>query len=395
VAELVKKYQDFLPEQGVHDLAKTAFPPRVLVSESEQEYPAPVQRRHTVRSKSRHRLPKKASTSDFEQGYAANVAPRYLTRSRRALGSASQASRIPGPTGSAFESQESSRRPSPEKRSLSGKAKEVRFGRPSSPGAKATPTTSAVGGRTGKVKPGNRTSRDKPPASTGSKSNFRRPTTGPGSKVSSIAKHFERLGRDAERSRSRYSVIRGRRARPVASARAKVEVLDSVKDAIKDESESSDSSSEADDEGDGNDEGRTVAEMVQQSSPESDPPLPEMTVKTAPPLASFPTSSGDSTVPQDVLEASPLPPPGPASLPPSPFLTSVKMSHTTPPSDLDIGSSNSILKAISGLWLQPLPASRHPFDGDDPMNDPEHIFRDGSMVVRTDEPTSIIALALK
>jgi 1-phosphatidylinositol-3-phosphate 5-kinase len=32
---------------------------------------------------------------------------------------------------------------------------------------------------------------------------------------------------------------------------------------------------------------------------------------------------------------------------------------------------------------------------DDLIGDPEHIFRDSSMVVRTDEPTSIIALALK
>ncbi|KAJ7146219.1 hypothetical protein C8R44DRAFT_756873 [Mycena epipterygia] len=402
VADLVKKYQDFLPPQGVHDLTKTAFPPRIVVSESEQEY-API--RLGPRSKSRHRMPaRKQSTSDFEQGYAANIAPKYLTRSRRTLPQAA-GSRIPGPIGSSLQSEESSRRPSPEKRSFSGKGKEVRFGRaprPSSPpNAKALSTTTPANAKSGRAKAPGRT-RDKTPSRTttsaGSKSTFRKPTAGPGSKVSNIAKHFERLGRDAERSKTRYAIIRGRRARPVASARAKVEVLDSVKDAIKDESDSSDSSSEADDEGDGNvEETKTVLELIQQSSPESDPALPEITVKTAPPLETFPAT----VEPQVTVEDPPprLPAPGPLSLPPSPFLSSFKdygNPLTPPPQDLDLASGterNSILKALSG-WLQQPPTSRSPFEGDDPMNDPEHIFRDSSMIVRTDEPTSIIALAL-
>ncbi|KAJ7103100.1 hypothetical protein B0H15DRAFT_810942 [Mycena belliarum] len=402
VAELVKKYQDFLPPQGVHELTKTAFAPRVVVSESEQEY-API--RLAPRSKSRHRMPvKKQSTSDFEQGYAANIAPKYLTHSRRIPQAAG--SRIPGPVGSAVQSEESSRRPSPEKRSLSGKGREVRFGRaprPSSPPLRGASATTLVNGKSGRSKPVART-RDKTPSRTtnpGSKSTFRKPATGPGSKVSNIAKHFERLGRDAERSKTRYAIIRGRRARPVASARAKVEVLDSVKDAIKDETDSSDSS-EADDEGDGNDgnveEAKTVTELVQQSSPESEPLIPEVTVKSAPPLESAPTTTEPPAAPED--PAPRMLPPGPLSLPPSPFLSSFKdhsNAFTPPPPDLDLANGterNSILKALSGFWLQQPPTSRSPFEGDDPMNDPEHIFRDSSMIVRTDEPTSIIALAL-
>ncbi|KAJ6601378.1 hypothetical protein DFH09DRAFT_1490649 [Mycena vulgaris] len=387
VADLVRKYQDFLPPQGVHDLAKTAFPPRIVVSESEQEY-API--RHVPRSKSRHRMPvRKQSTSDFEQGYAANIAPKYLTHSRRNLPQAA-GSRIPGPVASAFQSEESSRRPSPEKRTLGGKGREVRFGRasrPSSPPPKVISATTAANGKPGRPKPAAGRTRDKTPArattSAGSKSTFRKPATGPGSKVSNIAKHFERLGRDAERSKTRYAIIRGRRARPV-------EVLDST---------SSDSSSEADDEGDGNvEEPKTVAELVQQSSPESEAPIPQVTVKTAPPLESFPSTVEPQIAAED--SAPRLPPPGPLSLPPSPFLSSFRDHSNTltpPPPDLDLANGterNSILKALSGFWLQQPPTSRSPFEGDDPMNDPEHIFRDSSMVVRTDEPTSIIALAL-
>jgi 1-phosphatidylinositol-3-phosphate 5-kinase len=187
----------------------------------------------------------------------------------------------------------------------------------------------------------------------------------------------------------------------VASARAKVEVLDSVKDAIKDESDSSDSSSEADDEGDGNVEGtKTVPELIHES-PESEPPIsaPEVTVNTDPPPEPLPPTV-DVEPPiaaEDTAARSPRP--GKLSLPPSPFLSSFKdygNMLTPPPPDLDLANGterNSILKAISGFWQTP--TSRSPFEGDDPMNDPEHIFRDSSMVVRTDEPTSIIALALK
>jgi 1-phosphatidylinositol-3-phosphate 5-kinase len=180
-------------------------------------------------------------------------------------------------------------------------------------------------------------------------------------------------------------------------------VLDSVKDAIKDDSDSSDSSSEADDEGDGDDEPRTVTELIQQTeSPESEASRAD-DVKVEPidsdSAETKDTDAADSA--QNRTENSSLHAPGLSSLPPSPFLSSFRIDQTmTPPhSDIDVGTGaterSSILKAISGFWLQPPPMSRNSFEGDDPMNDPEHIFRDSSMVVRTDEPTSIIALALK
>ncbi|KAJ7070594.1 hypothetical protein C8F01DRAFT_1106988, partial [Mycena amicta] len=402
VAELVKKYQDFLPPQGVHDLAKTAFPPRLVVSESEQEYITPI--RLGPRSKSRHRIPtRKQSTSDFEQGYAANIAPKYLTHSRRAL----PQSRIPGPID--LQSEESSRRPSPEKRSSSGKGRDARFGRSSRPSSPPPNAKPSANGKPGKARVPGRTTRDKTPsrpaAGAGTKSTFRKPT-GQGNKVSNIAKHFERLGRDAERSKTRYAIIRGRRARPVASARAKVEVLDSVKDAIKDESDSSESSSEADDEGDENEEETKPApeseqpqQQKEQSSLEVQSTIPEVTIKTAPSLENLASTTTDPVAASSADPPHRLPPPGPLSLPPSPFLSSFKdigNPLTPPPPDMDLTGGterNSILKALSGFWQQPL-ASRSPFEADDPMNDPEHIFRESSMVVRTDEPTSIIALAL-
>lgn len=237
----------------------------------------------------------------------------------------------------------------------------------------------------------------RPTSSSTNKATMRRAPVPPGTKVSNIAKHFERLGRDAERSKSRYAVIRGRRARPVASARAKVEVLDSVKDAIRDESESSDSSSEADDEDEGNDEDRRrpseepIAELPTQNK-DIDPPSSEVNPTTD---AAAPALVQNGQEEDTVLHA----PPAPTS-PSSPLLPTVKLRHdhnvSPPASDIEGGGTgperNSILKALSGFWPQP---TRHSIETDDVLSDPEHIFRDSSMVVRLDEPTSIIALALR
>ena len=359
VAELVKKYQEYLPAEGVHDLTRTAFAPRPVVSESEQEYPYQQTLRAGIRNKSRHRAPvRKVSTSDFEQGYVANVAPRYL---RKAV-TETKKTRIPAPIGSC-ESHESPRKPSRV------------AGRPKDKSAMRLPLT------------------------TGNKSTFRRAPTGTGTKVPNIAKHFERLSRNAERSKSRYTVIRGKRARPVVSARAEVQVLDSLKDAIGDDSESSDSSSEADDEDEGNEgnEEERPLDLAVEKLPEAEHISSESTSKTVPSVDPFPTINLNPPDSHDAGDVSHVSPPGRI---PSPFLSAVKPKNDTtltpPTSDQEQGANGaekrSILRALSGFWPQPV---RHSIEGDDSMGDPEHIFRDSSLVVRIDEPTSIIALALE
>ncbi len=68
-------------------------------------------------------------------------------------------------------------------------------------------------------------------------------------KVSTLARHFDRISRDAERDRQRrIASARGRRARPVALTRAKVSVYDNVNDAFRDDDD--DDSDGADDEDD-------------------------------------------------------------------------------------------------------------------------------------------------
>lgn len=408
VKELVRKYSDYLPAMGMQDLANTALSPRLL-SESEQEQPASYVSRSAFRHKSKnHHVPmtKKGSTSDFESSYAANVAPRYLSRPRRSQGVPYYTSRIPGPILSATESHNSSRRTSPDKRVASGRFDGVSRFAPGSPPmgeseGMGTHATKRIRSRAGP--PGKERSSGRPSTMTTQKS-YRKPS-GPGAKVSNIAKHFERLGRENEKASRRYSVIRGKRVRPVATARAKVEVLDSVMDAIKDESESSDSSSEADDEGDGNDEGRrpTDNSQLQEVSLDNSLVQPQTTgvpITESPDqsltLEGFPKEPEIASMPPDqseretggaatsVLSTS-------QDLPEAPSHQSSQDAEA----ERESNQSNSILKTI-GLWLQPQEPQVHirsDLDADDP--DPEHIFRESSMIVRTDEPTSMIALALK
>lgn len=218
-----------------------------------------------------------------------------------------------------------------------------------------------------------------------------------------MAKTFDRLNREVERTKGRYNILRGKRARPVTSVRATVAVLDSVKDALRDDIDPSDSSSEADDEGDGNEEGRPLGPPA--LSTEAPPPVllseqAEELVTDAPPCAA-PETTLPLTTSQDHPETEAshfeLTPatalPEPMLLPAAQLLPLTKPDVTTPVvPDLDVPTSGpqSIFKALSEFWQPRLSAEL-----EDSMSDPEHIFRDSSMIVRTDEPTSIVALALK
>lgn len=402
VADLVKKYSEFLPSQGVEELAKTALSPHLDTAESEQDSATPWPKPQAGKNRLRRPVERRPSASDFESSYAANVS-RYLMHSRRPTRRVSQSSRIPGPVSS---SNYTSRQHSPEKLVL-----------PFDPDVAAKPVARGLIpsgiGRGVPHKLSRNLGKDKPQlrtvsGATGKGVATRRGVAPPGSRVSNIAKHFERINKDNERANRRYAVIRGRRARPVASSRAKVEVLDSVKDAIQDESESSDSSSEADDEGGDDEDTQKLSDKV---SPEVSGTLPVLEASDEPKDPTTPAQFSEPNAPPSSADS-----PGVSSesllpsrretltsAPPSPYLsytTDTKAPTPTPPYDLDLGppgqERHSLLRALSGFWPQNIPhRNRADDETDDPKYDPEHIFRDSSMVVRTDEPTSIIALALK
>lgn len=112
------------------------------------------------------------------------------------------------------------------------------------------------------------------------------PTTG--SRVSSIARHFDRLSREAEKDRAkRMSLARGKRARPVGVTKAKVQVFDNLRDAFKDEFDTD--SSEADNEED-EDGSAESAESAGEGKPRRKSVSPTKTRQPSEPLDILVTS---------------------------------------------------------------------------------------------------------
>jgi 1-phosphatidylinositol-3-phosphate 5-kinase len=160
-------------------------------------------------------------------------------------------------------------------------------------------------------------------------------------KVSTIARHFDRLSKDVERDRQRrVASARGRRARPVALTRAKVSVYDNVKDAFRDDDEEeSDGADDEADEGDVEGEG----EARKPESPSSLPgDKPEALRALAEPEASPAFKSASSSPPVQIKPSPPGEPNeeeefAPSSLPASEAATEISLKDrlqiTLPPFD--------------------------------------------------------------
>lgn len=229
----------------------------------------------------------------------------------------------------------------------------------------------------------------------------------PGTRVSTIARHFDRLTREAERDRQkRIHQARGRRARPVGITNAKIQVFNNVRDAFRDESDSA--SSEADDEEDDDEvdndlDGIPAKNETDASGLEkvalpaavmpdsngtsysktdgSDEALQRITGSVSPPLAIpsalFPAHTSTSQAEQSSMSTSEVPtdvsfkdrlqitlPPFDTSapllsVPPTPLLTGtvetkMQPNHPSLMSESEGGSvgpeRSSILKTLSNLW---------------------------------------------
>ncbi|KIR68580.1 1-phosphatidylinositol-3-phosphate 5-kinase [Cryptococcus bacillisporus CA1873] len=257
------------------------------------------------------------------------------------------------------------------------------------------------------------------------------------SRVISIARHLDRLSREAEKERQkRISVVRGKRARPVSVTKAKVQVFDNLRDAFRDEFDTD--SSEADNEEDelGSDDSLGSAdELIPKAEPFSNKSsLTGPAGSSSVPVATFPSPLTETSVTKDDLSTSnPLIASAPtpsipsdskseksftgrlkielpsfetsAPLPSHPATPQVHTDTTTADealgavsasqtSDIETSTANeksSLLKSLSGLWafraadLTPL---------EYPLSASEHIFADSKVIIRETEPTSIIAFTL-
>ncbi|KAG9121149.1 1-phosphatidylinositol-3-phosphate 5-kinase [Ceratobasidium sp. 392] len=432
VADLVKQFQAVLPENfasgavAYGPLARTS-----LLSDSERESEAQPQR-----TRGRPRAPANRSkfqpkgtypqSSDFERGSIA----------RPTIGEAGP-SRIPAPIQVPAEYSHSGRS-SPTNSTLyipkrPGFSRTTTGSTIKNSNALATIGSSPPAGRKPPPSTTNKPVRVKPPARnpprdrstaraasvTGSTRQGARRVTVPsgslaGSKVAAQVRQFERLSKGDEKANRRYQIMRGRRARPVAYAKAKVEIFKDFTAALQDddESESSDSSSEADDE----DEGEEDPARVRSDTLDpimSVPDLAEHEVPSEVAVPNIPQQENHQAVPTERIPPDGLPKPSEvllserptemytpeSSVPPSPFIRPMREHHLASANYSENETSTSIdrrsfLYRVSSAMSRTQSRDNTIMNLAYPVAPTDHVFAESDITVREDEPTSIIALTL-
>lgn len=255
------------------------------------------------------------------------------------------------------------------------------------------------------------------------------------SKVSTIARRFDNLAKEAEKERERQKhvmAVRARRARPVAASKATVQVYRSVKEAVRDDDESESDISDNEGEAEDEDEDEGVAGKAKSSSNRLTARRTAMTTSAADDGSSSsgkvqgdgqeskeaamrPVADGscESTGSSPERERGPLAVVNALVSP----LTSINMdgTHESAAAELTVSSllsgtlpaswrgsllpegdtgdtRGSLLKTIASLWGR---GNAHLPLIELPMSSTEHLFTDSPLVVlREDEPSSLIAFTL-
>ncbi|ORX40062.1 hypothetical protein BD324DRAFT_254115 [Kockovaella imperatae] len=422
VADMMKRFSETADASS----SNRPWPGRMhnhqLGSESEADSVAPrpkLRRGRTEQTFTRHKeAARLGAMSDNDKSYAAN------------------ASRIPSVQGRKFDAEPwGSSRPRP---SLTAPPTPPRSGR-ASPNLQP-PTTSRASIKGKSPRSGDSVSSGRAsPAPMMIKTATRR-SFATSNRVTSIARHFDRISREAERERQkRLSAVRGKRARPVSVTKAKVQVFSNLRDAFKDESDT-DSSNAGDEEDEGEGSPGSDGESTGGGSPErhSNPSrrsstrrrstagkadIPEMTpVNPSSSLETMDSASSDalpvsasSSMGEGLSEAksemsfterlqielptfetsAPLP-----SVPVTPQMSTdtaednksaISFSQVSDGELTSGGERSSILKTLTGLWAFRA-GDYSPLEY--PLSAAEHVFADSKVIVRENEPTSIIAFTL-
>lgn len=238
------------------------------------------------------------------------------------------------------------------------------------------------------------------------------PSSNTRGRVSTIAKHFNRINREAEREREkqrRAMALRARRALPISASTARVAEYTSVSAAVE-----SDESSSDDDHRDENQNG-TKRSHSEDDGEEADSE-PEDGADTADASKAVLTSSdriearsqvsttvtaaaGDLSESHSQLTAGANEQPGSRSTEQTEAAATVE--HALPPmlkedippvSTSESREKGSLLKTISSLWASRQGASLPLLEY--PLTNEQHLFADSSILLRDDEPSSLIAFTL-
>ncbi|GAA5894437.1 hypothetical protein JCM8208_006239 [Rhodotorula glutinis] len=269
----------------------------------------------------------------------------------------------------------------------------------------------------GALKPSRGIGLSRPTTSTANKVTRRAVSTGTGRHVSNMRRHFENVGRQNEKQQAMR-----KRARPIITSQPTVQIFENIRDAIKEDSDDDDGAGSDAESGGADDEFDD-----EQEPPERDDEAKLATDGTSPaknahlrppepstaPSTSAPTGISSMTMSDALARSSHGADPAGGLLMPPPAL---EQHSTAEPSDSDFPSippspimpdsftfprmsegessgaeRRSIFNAFSSLWNYR--------NGDfSPLAYPtlatEHVYADNPVVLRDDEPTSLIAHAL-
>ncbi|MBW0477926.1 hypothetical protein O181_017641 [Austropuccinia psidii MF-1] len=226
-------------------------------------------------------------------------------------------------------------------------------------------------------------------------------------KVTTIARHFDRINREAERERLKQANEHRSRPRPIAQAKSSVQAFSSLTAAVNEDSDSDVDECEGHPAGhDADDEGDVLPDIYRpETSAEGVPNLNKHpatdrlvlgheVITPVPPHPSPDLEHHDTNHDSKSLQSNPElhPPPSPSFLTESFRLPPAGVSQF---SDNDMSSSDtgrhSIIKTLSNLWS---------YRGADflPLEYPqlptEHQSEETPVIIREDEPSSIIAYTL-
>lgn len=248
------------------------------------------------------------------------------------------------------------------------------------------------------------------PSVSRSSTSRRIPSMGTMGRVGTLARHYDRISKEIEKQH-RFALVRGRRARPVATTKPIVSVFKNLKDAVKDESDDEDAANDnedADDEfevdddikrsppGKGKDairngqtgvpretsmESYIYDAAAEQKAHGQDPSHVDKAVdKTEELLNEAAAQLTEGQVAEGMTD-------GPTS---EAALRNGSLSE----SDYSTTGAerSSLMKTISNLWGDRNVADLLPLEY--PLLPNEHVFEDSKVIVREDEPGSIIAFTL-
>ncbi|PNY28008.1 1-phosphatidylinositol 3-phosphate 5-kinase FAB1 [Tolypocladium capitatum] len=229
------------------------------------------------------------------------------------------------------------------------------------------------------------------------------------SKVSTLARHFEQLSREFEKERirdrkERAASLRQPRARlPRTSTKAIVQVYDDVNEAFEEPAPSAETAAEP--LGEQRQSGATsnTSSEVSKSAPPTEPPTEPSTQMEGDsrPESQKPIEDNDDTSIANTSHVASDDEGGGSDVDaavPDEFLPDIKEladalePSTEIPLELPKHQKTSLMKYLTNFWAERSASGWSPLEY--PVNLTDHIFVDSDIIVREDEPSSVIALAL-